>query len=135
MLHSMSEEPASGDVTLASLRAEWGENYHIYYSYTGKFGALRLKGPTKTDPLEAATAGQLETLIRADYEEYSRMQDTGLNWQPSPSSNPSGNCPQYADLPDGGKAIRDDRDPGTVVTLTAGGWEALKADVIGGLTR
>lgn len=123
------------EVTLASLRDQWGESYHVYYSYSGKFGALRLKGPTNTDPIEADTAEELEQLLRADYERYIRMQDTGLNWQRSPSSNPSGNCPEYADLPDGGKAIRDDRDPGTVVRFTAGGWEALKADIMGGLTR
>ena len=60
------------------------------------------------------------------------MQHTDLVWQPSPSSNPSGNCPQYANLPGGGKALRNGRRPGTAVEYDAGEWAALKEDIISG---
>ena len=69
----MSEESASGITALRTrVEAEFGELYHVYYS--GRFGALRLKGPTNTDPMEADTAEELLTRIRADYEEYTDAQ-------------------------------------------------------------
>lgn len=58
---------------------------------------------------------------------------TDLDWQHSPSSNPSGNCPQYADLPDGGKAIRNHSKPDAVVEFTQAEWTALRADIKSGL--
>jgi len=42
------------------------------------------------------------------------MQDSGLNgavWRKSRHSNPSGNCVEIAELPDGGVAIRNSRHP------------------------
>lgn len=69
MVKHMSEESAPGITTLRTqVEAEFGELYHVYYS--GKFGALRLKGPTNVDPLEADTADELLARLRADYEEY-----------------------------------------------------------------
>jgi hypothetical protein len=34
-----------------------------------------------------------------------------LKWQKSRRSNPSGNCVEMAELPDGGIAVRNSRDP------------------------
>jgi hypothetical protein len=34
-----------------------------------------------------------------------------LRWQKSRRSNPSGNCVEMAELPDGGIAVRNSRDP------------------------
>ena len=39
------------------------------------------------------------------------MRSTDLKWRKSPHSNPSGNCVEIADLPDGGLAVRDSKDP------------------------
>jgi hypothetical protein len=36
---------------------------------------------------------------------------TGLAWQKSRRSNPSGNCVEMAALPDGGVAVRNSRHP------------------------
>ena len=35
----------------------------------------------------------------------------GVTWQKSRRSNPSGNCVEVAQLPDGGIAVRNSRDP------------------------
>jgi hypothetical protein len=36
----------------------------------------------------------------------------GVTWHKSRSSNPSGNCVELAELPDGDVAVRNSRDPG-----------------------
>ena len=54
------------------------------------------------------------------------MQDKTLTWRKSPQSNPSGNCVEIADLPDGGMAIRDSKDKdGPRLEFTAGEWSAF----------
>jgi hypothetical protein len=36
---------------------------------------------------------------------------TSVTWKKSRRSNPSGNCVELAELPDGGVAVRNSRDP------------------------
>jgi hypothetical protein len=50
-----------------------------------------------------------------------------LNWvKSSYSTATSGNCVEIAVLPDGGRAVRDSKDPdGAVLLLTAGQWRRL----------
>lgn len=49
-----------------------------------------------------------------------------LIWRKSPRSNPSGNCVEIADLPGGGRAVRNSRDPeGPRLEYTAGEWGAF----------
>jgi hypothetical protein len=52
-----------------------------------------------------------------------------LAWQKSNRSNPSGNCVELAQLPDGGIAVRNSRDPeGPVLIYTS---EEIAAFVAG----
>lgn len=45
---------------------------------------------------------------------------TGVTWQKSSYSNPNGNCVELAQLPDGGIAMRNSRDPhGPALIYTA----------------
>jgi hypothetical protein len=47
-------------------------------------------------------------------------------WQKSRLSNPSGNCVEVAVLPDGGRAVRNSRDPrGPALVFNAGDWAAF----------
>ncbi|HVB44702.1 MAG TPA: DUF397 domain-containing protein [Streptosporangiaceae bacterium] len=52
-------------------------------------------------------------------------------WYKSTFSNGSGgNCVETAKLPDGGRAVRDSKDPdGPVLTFTASEWAAFVAGV------
>ena len=51
-----------------------------------------------------------------------------LNWvKSSHSGGTGGNCVEVAALPDGGRAVRDSKDPdGSVLYLTAGQWASLR---------
>lgn len=55
-------------------------------------------------------------------------------WRKSSTSNPSGNCVEVLDLPDGGKAVRNSRHGGfgPVLTYTRAEWEAFKAGMANG---
>jgi hypothetical protein len=49
-----------------------------------------------------------------------------LRWLQSPRcDNSSGNCPEIADLGDGGWAIRNTKNPHTVVGFDANEWRVL----------
>ncbi len=46
-----------------------------------------------------------------------------LNWRKSSYSGGEGNCVEVAELPDGGRAVRDSKDPdGPVLTFSADAW-------------
>jgi hypothetical protein len=52
-----------------------------------------------------------------------------VRWQKSRRSNPSGNCVELAELPDGGIAVRNSRDPnGPALIYTP---EEIKAFILG----
>jgi hypothetical protein len=55
-----------------------------------------------------------------------------LNWiKSSYSGSTSNNCVEIAALPDGGRAVRDSKDPGGVIlALTAGQWAELTKGVL-----
>ncbi len=55
-----------------------------------------------------------------------------LNWvKSSYSTATSGNCVEIAALPDGGRAVRDSKNPdGLVLLLTAGQWRRLVKSVL-----
>lgn len=51
---------------------------------------------------------------------------TGAVWRKSSRSNGQDNCVEIADLPDGGRAVRDSKDKsGPVLRFTAGEWRAF----------
>jgi hypothetical protein len=55
-----------------------------------------------------------------------------LNWvKSSYSTATSGNCVEIAALPDGGRAVRDSKNPdGAVLLLAAGQWRRLVKSVL-----
>jgi Domain of unknown function (DUF397) len=61
---------------------------------------------------------------------------TDLIWiKSSYSGGSGGNCVEVAALPDGGRAVRDSKDPGgPVLRFTAGEWRAFAAGVKAGKT-
>jgi len=55
------------------------------------------------------------------------------NWRKASYSNAGGNCVEVADVDDGGRAVRDSKDPaGPVLRFAAAGWAAFTAGVRGG---
>ena len=61
------------------------------------------------------------------------LNSSGLTWVKSSLSNSFSNCVEVADLPDGGVAVRDSKDPsGPVLRFTPGEWQAFTGGVRGG---
>ncbi len=53
-----------------------------------------------------------------------------LVWKKSSRSGSQGQCVEVAQLPDGGRAVRDSKDPsGPVLTFTRREWEAFEGGV------
>jgi hypothetical protein len=53
-----------------------------------------------------------------------------VTWRTSSYSSPEGNCVEVADLADGGRAVRDSKDPaGPALAVTPAGWAAFTAGV------
>ena len=56
------------------------------------------------------------------------MDLTRAQWRKSTRSGNSGNCVEVAELPDGGRAVRDSKDPqGPVLRFTRDEWSAFVA--------
>lgn len=54
-------------------------------------------------------------------------------WRKSSYSSDDGNCVEVADLDDGGRAVRDSKDPtGPVLMFTPAEWSAFTAGVRNG---
>ncbi|MFC4035731.1 DUF397 domain-containing protein [Streptomyces polygonati] len=57
----------------------------------------------------------------------------GLEWVKSSYSGNNGDCVEVAELPTGGRAVRDSKNPGgPALTFTVEEWNAFAADVAGG---
>jgi hypothetical protein len=53
-----------------------------------------------------------------------------MNWIKSSYSASQGECVEVADLPDGGRAVRDSKDPdGPVLTFTADAWRRFTDEI------
>jgi hypothetical protein len=58
---------------------------------------------------------------------------SGAVWRKASASGGEGNCVEVADLPDGGKAVRDSKRPDLApMRYTAAEWAAFKAGVLAG---
>ena len=56
-----------------------------------------------------------------------------LNWRTSTFSGQGNTCVEVADLPDGGRALRDSKDPQSpVLTFTGAEWDAFVKGVQAG---
>ncbi|MGH3752614.1 MAG: DUF397 domain-containing protein [Pseudonocardiaceae bacterium] len=52
------------------------------------------------------------------------------NWRPSTYSGTSGDCVEIAELPEGGWAVRDSKNPtGPALIVASSAWAAFTADV------
>jgi hypothetical protein len=61
---------------------------------------------------------------------------TQYNWCKSSYSDPQANCVEVATLPDGGRAVRDSKDPnGPILRFTASQWRAFLDGVKAGESR
>ncbi|RLV08512.1 DUF397 domain-containing protein [Streptomyces griseocarneus] len=58
---------------------------------------------------------------------------SGASWRKSPDSNGGQSCVEITDLPHGGMAIRDSKNPHRPdLRYTADEWEAFRAGIING---
>ncbi|GGS45157.1 DUF397 domain-containing protein [Streptomyces griseoviridis] len=58
---------------------------------------------------------------------------SGATWRKSPASNGGEQCVEITDLPEGGVAIRDSKNPGREpLRYTADEWDAFRQGVITG---
>ncbi|WKK22192.1 DUF397 domain-containing protein [Streptomyces olivoreticuli] len=58
---------------------------------------------------------------------------TGATWRKSPASNTNDHCVEIADLPDGGMAVRDSKNPHRPdLRYTADEWAAFRTGIING---
>jgi uncharacterized protein DUF397 len=56
-----------------------------------------------------------------------------MKWRKSSYSSDDGNCVEVADLPDGGRAVRDSKNPnGGHLTFSASVWRQFTAGVKSG---
>lgn len=61
---------------------------------------------------------------------------SALEWRKSPLSGDGDNCVEIADLPEGGRALRDSKDrEGPMLTFTEGEWDAFVTGLRGGQLR
>jgi hypothetical protein len=62
---------------------------------------------------------------------YDNIETAALAWRKSARSNGGGgNCVEVAGLPDGGRAVRDSKNPdGPVLFFTVGEWAAFTGGV------
>ena len=58
--------------------------------------------------------------------------NTGLTWIKSSLSFANGNCVEMATLPNGGVAMRDSKNPRTILRFTRPEWDAFIAGVNNG---
>lgn len=61
------------------------------------------------------------------------MDQSALVWRKSKHSGQGDNCVEVAKLPDGGRGIRDSKDPsGPRLFFTRGEWDAFRAGMVDG---
>lgn len=70
--------------------------------------------------------------MNLSYNEHVSNENLNLKWRRA-SHCESGACVEVAQLPDGGVAVRDSKNPGgTVLRFTAAEWDAFRAGVLAG---